>query len=734
MIEEVYPEAVGHLRAAIGAKRAVAASWSEFLDTDPLWTEVLQTSRRGGRISVGVTIPEDIGASLDADFAICIGELWAALNALVQETVGLLSDAKTSHELRASRSFAAAETEEEFKTLLATGCMDGVLRRHFQIVRDIQPWHAELGIEEPDELRDSLRRLIAWRTAVAQGASLGAWATPDRPQVVAQPPARVSKVVKHPRSEATASGTAVATFQLRRSPERAALTGAAGSFIDLGLRGANEDAETTTLEERLTSAIGGVSRLIAHFADGLRAFAMHESLSMPNTGPVWTAALDTDRGWEPQHLRAMRSAASGVGVIVDPDDPELTVVVATASGVFESRVRGPLPLEQTETVGVGAEKAARDAVSMWGLPDFIMRPVVERKGSGVREISDGIIVAGKRGVILQVKGRNAEAVDPDKESRWVRKNAEAARRQIDGTFRRLREPAVMTNGRGRTLTIDGTQVEWVGVIIIEHPHPPRALVVEPTAGKIPVRVLLRRDWEFLFGQLKSTRSVVDYLFRVEDSAPLGEEPVRYFELAVLDERAEPGPRRPHQVGQRHHIPTLPTAPTGHLDAEAFHVVRRICEEIAAIEDAGITEEERIEALADIDGLPVGYREELGRILLDELKRAVEDPPDGLRWRARTFSALEPGGVQVGFAVCSTFDDRIRRGFHAWLQLRHHERGELENLENARSVGVMVTPRLDGFRAWDTTIAVVAGDLDLSDDDVTAFKNLWGGRNDSGSIS
>jgi hypothetical protein len=55
-------------------------------------------------------------------------------------------------------------------------------------------------------------------------------------------------------------------------------------------------------------------------------------------------------------------------------------------------------------------------------------------------------------------------------------------------------------------------------------------------------VLLRRDWEFLFEQLKSTRAVLGYLERVAGEAwELGREAARYFRLAQADEAAEPSP-------------------------------------------------------------------------------------------------------------------------------------------------------------------------------------------------
>ena len=46
--------------------------------------------------------------------------------------------------------------------------------------------------------------------------------------------------------------------------------------------------------------------------------------------------------------------------------------------------------------------------------DFVLRPHVERKGRGVREISDGLLLAGDHGLIIEVKSRDttAESLPP----------------------------------------------------------------------------------------------------------------------------------------------------------------------------------------------------------------------------------------------------------------------------------------------------------------------------------
>jgi hypothetical protein len=89
---------------------------------------------------------------------------------------------------------------------------------------------------------------------------------------------------------------------------------------------------------------------------------------------------------------------------------------------------------------------------------------------------------------------------------------------------------------------------------------------------------------------------------------------------------------------------------------------------------------------------------------------------------RTFIA-GPDQDQLGFAVCSALTDHTRAAFSAWLQLRHHERGKGTDLASLTSVGVLLTPRTDGYREWDTTVQVINGDPELSTADLRVYRDL-----------
>src|SRR5205809_5336524 len=92
-----------------------------------------------------------------------------------------------------------------------------------------------------------------------------------------------------------------------------------------------------------------------------------------------------------------------------------------------------------------------------GVPDFVYRPSIVAKGSGSRELGDGLLAAGDDGLVIQVKSRLAESGlndDMDRAKRWCRKNAARARSQGLVTRRLLAKggiPALSLRGYPRVL-------------------------------------------------------------------------------------------------------------------------------------------------------------------------------------------------------------------------------------------------------------------------------------------
>jgi hypothetical protein len=136
-----------------------------------------------------------------------------------------------------------------------------------------------------------------------------------------------------------------------------------------------------------------------------------------------------------------------------------------------------------------------------------------------------------------------------------------------------------------------------------------------------------------------------------------------------------------------------------------------------------SEADRLQVLAAIDSLPVGHRTDLGRFLLQGLHATRQAGTGTVTWKLRTFRSA--GRVpQLGFGVCSAFTEHTQPAFSSWLLLRHHERQDFKEHVDAVSVGVLLTPRADGLREWDTTMAAVTGDPELTEDELEQYRELW----------
>jgi len=724
MIGQVYPEAAEHLRAAQEARARLAVRWQESLD-DGLTEVTVTTDRDGtGRITVHACWPIGAQEALTEEFRGCLRALWACLDGLITETVSMLGILRQPSAPERPRFFPVAGSQEGFDALLEESCLDGVLITQHQMVRDCQPFRTAPDGPVATMLRTGLRQLLDWTNRLEDGALVGAWVTPVEPQLhVAAPGELLEVVVAEPGR--VDDERIVASYRVVNHVE-GGVSGQAGSYVDLAFPDGFTPVDTEdTFDSRVRFTIEVVARFAASFAwlstsvGGARRVADGAS---GRSGTEWTPAHRSPRRWSDSELTGLRSSDFGVGVVRDGE--QLTLLVTTDDGVYERVIPSATPLNRHIERGTAAEAATHNAAATWGLPDFVILPRVEHDGSRNREISDGLIVTGDRGAVLQVKSRNTDSGRPEKESSWVNKKITEAARQVNGTVRRLRsEAAEMINGRGRPVTIDGGTVSWIGVVIIDHPTPPPDHRLLAPAGAVPTVTLLRRDWEFLFDQLRSTRAVIDYLHRVEGPCPfLGGEPERYFELAAADAAAEPAPLDPAIRGERRSVPLLPMAPAGRDDDQAHGLVRVICEDIANTPTAH-DEDERIRILATIDKLPVGYRTELGRLLLDSLRTAYQTDAQTVYWNFRTFrSSLDV--PQLGFGVCSRFDETIHNAFRSWVLLRHHERGDAEQLTQALSIGVLLTPRSDGIRKWDTTVLAVTGDPALTDEELTQSRHLW----------
>ena len=315
------------------------------------------------------------------------------------------------------------------------------------------------------------------------------------------------------------------------------------------------------------------------------------SLQMPD--PTFEKAFAGSRGWKrldevnaaevPDIRRWMTRHSHERGVWTHPNG--FKVVVVRHAGDFYARaIHQPLDVSEAEPIGYAAERAALVVASGLCLPDLVFKGLQILKGNSTREIGDGTVVAGSRGLAIQSKARNHDSGsgwDDSAERRWVTRQVKRAASQASGSIRSLKKGAVLENYRGRTVDIALLDVtSWVRVVIVDHQRPPE---MELVLNDDDLVVLTRRDWEFLFRQLMSTSGVVDYVHRIAGSWPsrLGDESNRYFELALSDLDPEPSPV-PAWVDPAHHRarPRHSILPASEVDERGVIAYRRILEVVA----------------------------------------------------------------------------------------------------------------------------------------------------------
>ncbi|MER5809066.1 hypothetical protein ABT143_12850 [Streptomyces sp. NPDC002033] len=419
----------------------------------------------------------------------------------------------------------------------------------------------------------------------------------------------------------------------------------------------------------------------------------------------------------------------------------MTLIVDTPEGTHLRRIPPALPLPEHVDHGPGAEQATHTAAATWGMPDFVFQQAEHAaKGSGRRELGDRLLLAGQRGAVIQVKARTITPKPDAPEISWIQKVAVKAMSQAKGTVRQLRMlPADMINGRDRTLTVDGNAFEWIAVFLLDHPHvPPNAHVTWQPLG-IPAIALTRRDWDFLFDQLRSTTAVLDYLFRAagEPAVALGDEPVRYYQLAAADAETPPQDIDTELVGADGTLfsaPQLPQAPAGSDGTNAHRILRIILEDIALtpLRDP-MTERDRFTVLSDLDLLPVAARAQWGHLLLDMLRDVPNVPEGHYKWRFRRLLHTN-SSRQLIVGAATRFDPTIQAAFTTYVELRQHEVTERTGLaEESSTLGVLLTPRAAGHRPWDTSTVRVDGVLDLAPEDLQLYSNLWNRAFEDGDV-
>lgn len=315
--------------------------------------------------------------------------------------------------------------------------------------------------------------------------------------------------------------------------------------------------------------------------------------------------------------------------------------------------------------GMLAEEHARAIAAQLGVKDFVYLPVLEAKGATQREISDGILICGQEGVILQVKARQSPERDtPERAAKWVLKHASAASRQADGTRRRLADAREVTfkslRGFERTLSTPGA---WSAVVILDHPAAPANLEMPASTATLWITL---DDWHALHWQLRSTAAVIAYVKRALASGirpALGSERDRYLALAQADAEALGGP---------HSVPALPLGALTEQDAAAA-LVDDLIEKVWP-QDGPIAwkDPDDYRAIVELlDRIPPAMRASLGRKLIATLDAAIQASG------RRSFLLYDTSQDARLLFVCDVMqaddpEDRLMREITLLASVRQHQ--------------------------------------------------------------
>lgn len=734
LVVDGFEAAWAQIDEAVAARRVLSECWAALCDLDRIRSEIDVDDEGYGRLNVVVDWPEAILQR--ANYA---AERFARHVKRALDEALLAAATKVSGAVQTpdpdGHVLPLCESKDELEALLQDGRLQGLRPDQVRIVEQLQPYEApseEGGAGLITTLMTHLAQMLVEPRALASDR-VAIWAHSASPEVVVDRPAvslpcesTGDGILERTRTVASFFCDAATSRDVRGNPDIA---------FDLIF---NDTPYPFEPDDNLMTRSAGLIAVAREFIRTMQRSSVADTVGTRPPAAAMVRALEGS-AWEELDPQATPEQAEIAAALATSDfdlaqytdaSGNVSMLLRTGASTYMRPIPPATALDPRVKQGTAAEQAALAAASRWGLPDFVMRPRLLRKGAATREVGDGTIISGRRGLSIQVKSRGAAPDDPEREARWLNKNAAAGARQARGTIRSLRAgPLKLVNGRGRTVDCHGAKISWAGVVIVDHPSPPEIVATVTAAHEVPVVVLLRRDWDFLFDQLRSVSAVADYIHRISSLEPkeVGREFVRYYELARADDEVAAKPSQWITALGASPVsrPILPKTPPSSGDSVGHTMFRIILEEIAAVE-IDRDESERLRILALIDRFNVSDRADLGRLLLTRLDEVMTAPTGQTMWRFRRV-IQDDGGLQLAFGACSQLTPVHREAFSQWAMLRHNDFMEKVVAPlgvTPTTVAVLLTPRYDRFRPWDTTMVAMEGDLGLEPDELAAMRVLW----------
>ena len=729
-----YTSSWGLFEQTTRAAQELPTRWNELVGSDLFGTSVFADASGHGRVDVYIDEYEE--HRLD-DLQNAAKNFVSLLLATAREAL-LDTERCVSAALRAPGRdhlprFPLCENVAEFRAIVGSGALDGLRPDQIQLIEQFQPYY--LAADRDGSHRIFLRLVqhlhrLGQIIEAERRPLVAFWAHSAQPQIFVDAPGSVSEIQVNPDG-LLVDTHCVATFRVPPGSRPSANPCIAFDPIF------NAEPWPQDPDDNMSVRCRGLLLIVESLIQGLERSVglrppLHSGrfrlLPLPEDDPLW-ARVDTSD--VPDIESGL--AASDLGLATYQTGDEFIMLVQRPDGIYGRVIPQAAPLDDSIARGEAAERASRGSAARWGLPDFVLAPKTVQRGSATREVGDGTIVCGDSGIAVQVKARTNATENPARERSWIGKKVAEGARQAAGSVRTVqRSPLDHPNARGRSITVDGSSINWIGLVIIDHDNPPDALTYGADATRLPYVAVLRREWDFLFDQLRSTTAVVAYLHRIApDRVAPGAHVANYFERALADERAPAdlvSSRIPDSLSDpslRSSQPILPLEPVSLADEYGTRMYRQMLEDIAD-SPWDRDETDRLKLLWYLDQLPVAERSVIGRRLLTHLGRTSAVSRGTAHWDIRRY-LLGTAYLHLGYVVCNQFTELHKEAFRWWTMLRHHEWTSALNQssrDEAVTVAVMLTPRHDAVRPWDTTVFAILGDQELEPGDVAILEQRW----------
>lgn len=204
--------------------------------------------------------------------------------------------------------------------------------------------------------------------------------------------------------------------------------------------------------------------------------------------------------------------------------------------------------------GVAAESDVRRVAAELGVADFVYLPKRVRRGAAEKEISDGILMCGEHGAILQVKSRGKSSLPVDDEGaagRWATRELRVAAKQALWSRKELlrrfqnAEPVLLRPVRALDLPeerhheldneLTVSPAIWPLIVVLDHP------LLQPFRAELDdgVFAITRHDWVQLMRALRSVAGLLEYVRRCLEhrgvlDPEVGREVDRFAALCAAD--------------------------------------------------------------------------------------------------------------------------------------------------------------------------------------------------------